>query len=202
MKKLITLLLAAVLVLCLAACGEDPSTESTGSTPPSTTEPTKTEPPTTEPPSTEPENIIGINLPASVFAGVDMTTFDADAYAQENGYEGAKVNEDGSVSVNMKESKYEQMLADAGAAMEQTLDSLVASTPYIQKITFSQDFSMINVLVDRAGYESTVDFTPLFIGMTVTPIQQSLGIQVHVQINIVDAATGETLSSTSYPDMQ
>ena len=204
MKKLIVLLLAAVLVLSLAACGEEPATEPSDSTPSTgtpaepSTKPTKA----TEPPATEQEEIIGINLPASVFAGVDMSTFDADAYATENGYLGAKVNEDGSVSVNMTESRYAQMLDDASAAMEEALKPLKDTAPYIQKITFCEDFSLINVLVDRAGYESTVDFTPLFIGMTVTPVQQSLGIPVHVQINIVDASSGETLSSTVYPETQ
>ena len=200
MKKLIALLLAAVLVLSLAACGEEPATEPSDSTPPvTTTEPATKPTKATEPPATEQEKIIGINLPASVFAGVDMTTFDTDAYAKDNDYLGVKVNEDGSVSVNMTESRYAQMLDEAAATVEEAFKPLKDSAPYIQKITFCEDFSLINVLVDRAGYESTVDYTPLYIGMTVTPVQQSLGIAVHMQINIVDASSGETLSSTAYP---
>lgn len=206
MKKLIALLLAAVLVLSLAACGKEPVTESTGDsadgTTASTTAPTTKPTKATEPPTTEPEEVIGINLPAAVFSGVDMATFDADAYAKENNYLGAKVNEDGSVSVNMTESRYAQMLAEAGELMEQSMDLLVDATPYIQKITFCEDFSLITILVDRAGYESTVDFTPLYIGITVTPMQQSLGIPVHMQINIVDASSGQTLNSTAYPETQ
>ena len=58
MKKILALILAFVMVLAMAACGEGSPTEPPATDPPATeppaTEPPATEPPATEPPATEP----------------------------------------------------------------------------------------------------------------------------------------------------
>ncbi len=199
MYKIITsIILALVLILSFAGCAQtdaDPGT--TGSTAGSTEG-------TTEAQGIEvDENLltVDITLPASMFEGEDMSTFDADTYADEQGFVSAKVNEDGSVTVTMAKAKYNALLKEMADSLDTAFAEFVNSedTPYIKEITHNDDFTEVTMKVDRAAYENAFDFTTFAIGLSVSVYQVFTETESHVDIMLVDADTGETFDTVSYP---
>lgn len=164
-------------------------------TPATTTAPTEAE-------SKDDTSPVEITFPAALFANVDMSTFDADSYAKDNGFLSAAVNSDGSVTVTVSKDQYEEILQETAKSLDETFSKLIEAedTPYIKDITHSDDFRTVEVNVIRADYESTFDLTPFVIGISVMTYQAFLGIDPHVEISIVDVDTGDTIHSTVYPD--
>lgn len=145
---------------------------------------------------------VEITLPASMFEGQDMSTFDADSYANEQGFKSAKVNNDGSITVTMTKAKHKELLEEMAASLDQSFKEFVngESTPYIKEITHNENFTAVTMKVDKDAYENAFDFTPLAIGMSVAMYQAFTETEYHVEISVVDAATGETINSITYPD--
>ena len=150
--------------------------------------------------SNKPSAMKEITFPSSLFEGEE--DFDPDAYAEEQGFEKAVFNEDGTLTVTMTQAKYEELLSETSAEMEKNFAEMVDSedTPYIKEITHNDDFSSVTVKVDRDAYESTFDFTPFAIGVTVSFYQTILEMDIHCEINMVDVDTGDVIKTTVYPD--
>lgn len=145
---------------------------------------------------------VDITLPASMFEDEDMTTFDADAYASEQGFKSAKVNADGSVTVTMTKAKYKEKLKEIADTIDDSFKEFVngETTPYIKEITHNENFTAVTMKVDKDEYENTFDFTPLAIGISASMYQAFTETEYHVEISIVDAATGAVINSITYPD--
>jgi len=143
---------------------------------------------------------VTITLPASYFE--DMTDFDPDTYANEQGFKEVVVNEDGSVSITMSKSKHDELMAEMKASIDQSFMNLIEAedTPYIKAVTSSDGYTTVTVDVDKAGYESAFDMTPLIIGISAMMYQQYDGSELHCEIIIRDVDSGETLKSVVYPD--
>ena len=200
MKKLITFALALCMLLSMTACAP---TESPNGTNAPANDSTPSSSATSGGIDTD-ENLltVDITLPASMFAEEDMTAFDADAYADEQGFVKAILNSDGSVTVTMTKSKHKELLDEMTASLEKSFSELVEAdtTPYIKEITHNEDFSAVTVKVDRTGYESALfDMTPLVVGMSAMLYQAFLDMEPICVITISDAATGDTLNSVTYP---
>lgn len=178
-----------------AAQGDSATKPQQETTPADTAAPTEAE-------SKDDTTPIEITFPAVLFTNVDMTTFDADSYAKDNGFLGAVVNSDGSVTVTVSKDQYEEILQETAKSLDETFSKLIEAedTPYIKDITHSDDFRTVEVNVIRADYESTFDLTPFVIGISVMTYQAFLGIDPHVEISVVDVDTGDTIHSTVYPD--
>lgn len=196
-KKLTSIILAVLLILSFAGCAQTGADSTTGNDNGATTETTSAKIETDEKLLS-----VDITLPASMFEGQDMTTFDADAYANEQGFSAAKVNEDGSITVTMSKTKHKELLEEMAISLETNFAEFVngENTPYIKEISHNDDFTAVTMKVDKAAYESAFDFTPLAIGMSVAMYQAFIETEYHVEISIVDVATGETINSTTYPD--
>lgn len=198
-KKITSIILAIILVMSFAGCSQSGADSTTGgnndngSTTESTSEKIETD---------EKLLSVDITLPASIFEGEDMTKFDADAYANEQGFKSAKVNEDGSVTVTMTKAKHKELLEEMANTLDTNFKEFVngESTPYIKDITHNDDFTAVTMKVDKAAYETAFDFTPLAIAMSVTMYQAFTETEYHVAISIVDAATGTEINSITYPD--
>lgn len=145
---------------------------------------------------------VEITLPASMFADTDISTFDTEVYVKENGFKKAVVNDDGSITVTMSKSKHNELMEEYATDLETMFAEYIGAeyTSYISNITNDSNFSEIVIDVDRAGYESTVDLTPLSIGFSAMFYQSLAGIDPHCEIIIRDRATGETITSVIYPD--
>lgn len=196
-KKLASIILAVLLILSFAGCAQTGADSPTGNDNGSTTETTSAKIETDEKFLS-----VDITLPASMFEGQDMTNFDADAYANEQGFSAAKVNEDGSISVTMSKAKHKELLEEMANGLDTSFAEFVngETTPYIKEISHNDDFTAVTMKVDKAAYESAFDFTPLAIGMSVAMYQAFIETEYHVEISIVDVATGETINSITYPD--
>ena len=196
-KKLTSIILAVLLILSFAGCAQTGADSTTGNDNGSSTETTSAKIETDEKLLS-----VDITLPASMFEGQDMTNFDADAYANEQGFSAAKVNEDGSITVTMSKTKHKELLEEMAISLETNFAEFVngENTPYIKEISHNDDFTAVTMKVDKAAYESAFDFTPLAIGMSVAMYQAFIETEYHVEISIVDVATGETINSITYPD--
>ncbi|MBQ7329730.1 MAG: hypothetical protein IJX01_07495 [Oscillospiraceae bacterium] len=145
---------------------------------------------------------VDITLPASLFEGEDMTKFDADAYANEQGFKSAKVNADGSVTVTMTKAKHKELLDEMANSLDKDFAEFVngEDTPYIKEISHNDHFTAVTMKVDNAAYESAFDFTPLSIAFSVAMYQAFTEAEYYVEVSIVDAATGAKIDSITFPD--
>lgn len=203
MKKLIAFALALCMLLTMAACAptETPNGTNNENTPSGSS--TASNAATSGGIDTD-ENLltVDITLPASMFSEEDMTAFDADAYAKEEGFVKAVLNNDGSVTVTMTKGKHKELLKEMTTSLEESFGELVEAetTPYIKEISHNDDFSAVTVKVDRAGYESAIfEMTPFIVGMSAMIYQAFLDMEPVCVITITDAETGDTLNSVTYP---
>lgn len=212
LKKAIAIVISFLLVLSCAACGQEASVPATNpaTEPPvvSTTPPTEaeTEPVETTAPAVieADENLltVDITLPASFFEGADMSTFDTEAYAQEQGFLSAVLNEDGSMVVTMTKADHKKMLEELSAELDSYFAEFVdgPDTPYVKDISHNEDFTAVTVKVDAEAYKNAFDFTPLAIGLSVSMYQAFVDMEHYVEVSIVDVDTGDVLNTVIYPD--
>ena len=146
---------------------------------------------------------VDITLPATFFEGKDMSTFDPDAYAQEEGYKKAVLNEDGSVTVTMTKAKHKELLKELTSEYETAFAAMVESesTPYIKSIKHSDNFDTFTVEVERAAYDAAAfELTPFTLGFSGMMYQVFSGDEMHVEVTIKDVATGDVIKTVVYPD--
>ena len=199
MKKFLCLLLSISMVVSLVACGTpsdsnaaDPDTQ-TSDKGGSIVE--------------VDENLLTVDLviPATFF-DEDMTTFDLDAYAKENGFNSAKLNEDGSVSINMSKSRHKEMMSELRTSISESLNEMVGAedSPYITAIEHSESFDSVDIIVDKAGYDDagfTAAFLPLVVYISAGMYQVFDGTEEpKCEISIIASGTNEVLASVIYPD--
>lgn len=212
-KKLTSIILALTLILSFAGCAQgnteatdDPSSSSTQST--STPETNATEADAADKIGAvndidTDENLltVEITIPAELFAEQDMENFDPDAYASEQGFISAKVNDDNSVTITMSKTKHKEILDEYRESIDASIAEFVngEDTPYIKDITHNDDFTAVTMKVDREAYENAFDITPFAIGIYASVYQAYTKIEFHVDITIVDAENGETIDTVSYP---
>lgn len=203
MKKFFALIFAALLCLSLAACGDSGQDTSGSGSPENSSAASSAESEGIE----VDENLLTVDItfPASLFEGQDMSTFDPDAYATENGFKKAIVNEDGSVTVTMTKAKHKELLAETSENIKTSFSGMIKSedTPYITDIQHSDSFDSVDVMVSRTEYENAgfaAKFVPFSIYMQVAFYQAISGDGQHCDIKIVDADTGDAISSVVYPD--
>lgn len=130
-----------------------------------------------------------------------MKSFDPEAYAEENDFISAVVNNDGSVTITLTQSRYQKLLNDAAKDCDAAYLEIVEDTSYITDIVRNEDFTQITVKVIREGYESTFDLTHVSVGYLAYFYQIILGAEPHSDINIIDAATGDVIFSCAFPDI-
>jgi len=210
MKNICTFLLAVIMLLSLTACSSSTNKESpSASDNTATVESDETlsqedqaEQQTSGGKVQVDEGLLNvtITLPASYFE--DMTDFSPDTYANKQGFKEVSVNEDGSISITMSKTKHNELMAQMKASLDQAFMELIEAedTPYIKAITSPDGYTTVIVDVDKAGYESAFDLTPLAIGSLVMIYQQYNGSELHCEVIIRDVDSGETLNSVVYPD--
>lgn len=142
-----------------------------------------------------------VTFPAEFFTEQDMNTFDADAYAEEQGFLSAKVNDDGSITVTMTNKRYNEVLDETAASIEDSLSEYVGgeTTGYIKGFTHNDDFTEVTMKVDKAAYEDAFDFTPLAVSIMVALYHTIAEIDFHFNFTVMDNDTGEIISTTSFP---
>lgn len=195
-KKILSFLLAGSLILSLAACGGGGAQSAASGSASSSGGGMEVD-----------ENLltVDITMPASLFEGTDMTTFDPDAYAAEQGFKKAVVNEDGSIKVTMSKAKHKELVADMLKNIETSFNDMVKAedSPYITAIDHTKDFDVVKISVDKTGYDAAgfvTAFIPLAIYMQVAFYQTLANVEARCEIQFVDAAAGTVIESVTYPD--
>lgn len=212
MKKVISLILAILCVVGLAACGQDAPAATEPATTPAATVPAATEPAATEPAATEPEEstetvqvdegllTVTLTIPASYF-GMDPDSMEIDDdFAAEQGYISAEVTEDGNLVIVMTKAKQQELLDTFADGIDEMISNYQGGeeTPYIQEITYTENFTEFTVKVDREGYEKAeYDMTPASLGLSAALYQMFAGIPANITVNVVDAATSEVIWSSA-----
>lgn len=194
MKKKVFAIAAASLMLLsmLTACGES-NNPNTGSAAGSASEQAVN----------VDKNILNveITIPSSQIESIDETL----ANAKEKGYDVTK-NEDGSITYKLTKSQHEELMASLEQSFQKSIDELVSSGDYpsLKKITFNDDYTKADVIVDYNAYTNSMDmFSMMVIGMIGPMYQYYNGVQensVNTEVSLIDEASGEVKDTLNYPE--
>lgn len=145
---------------------------------------------------------VDITLPEDI-AG-DLSDFNEKEYLAENdGINSAKVNSDGSLTLNISKKKHTELLNEIKSSLDETFGELIESedTPYIRKIDYTKNYREVTISVDKEDYENAFDLTPFLVGMTTSIYQLYLGEEYRTTIIMKDVDTGNEIHSVTYPDV-
>ncbi|GAB6087483.1 hypothetical protein [Alkaliphilus crotonatoxidans] len=146
--------------------------------------------------------MVDITVPTDLIG--DLNDFDEAAYINEHeGVEGAKINEDGTLTLTMTKAKHMELVEEMKQQLLDTLSDLKNSetTNYIKDIEYTEDFKEIKIIVEKAAYEGTFDLTPFIVGISVGMFQVYTGEEYNTTITVQDEATEEVLYSAKYPEV-
>ena len=144
---------------------------------------------------------VDITLPQSMVG--DLSDFNEQEYLSNNdGINSAKVNDDGSMTLNISKKKHKELLDEMKLELDETFHDLIESedTPYIKKIEYTTNYREVKIIVNKEAYENSFDLTPLLVGMTTGMYQLYAGEEYHTKIIIEDIDTGIEIASVIYPD--
>ncbi len=194
MKKIISLVCSIALLLSVAACGnvKDDSVKA---------EPTPT-------PMVD-ENLItvDITLPAKYFEDKTEDEIMQEA-AEDEYYQTAKVNDDGSVTYTMTKANYKSMMKEFAEGLDKTFSEYVGNEEvglgYIQDVKHSKDFTEVNYTVDPDAYDSqswiaahvTIAYCAYYQALSNVPEDD-----IHVVVNFLDMNTGDVVETFDTNDL-
>lgn len=145
---------------------------------------------------------VDITMPASIFEGDDPPDI-VDA-AEAQGIQETILNPDGSVTYRMSRAGHREMLEELCTSMAESLDRLGGEFASVQAINHNEDFTDIEIRVDREAYENSLDGFAMFeIAIGAGYYQLFAGADAdsyRVVVNTVDADTDETFDTFIYPD--
>lgn len=210
MKRIIsTLLVLSLLVLPGCSGGEAP-TDKPESVPQQTQEPENNDRSQPEPKEETPgpnsgiqvdESLltVDITLPADLAGTEEATDFDPEAFAAENGYIKAVVNDDKTVTVTMTQAKHKEIMSQMKDEVIKNLNAMVGSEDYpaTKEVQYDDNFQKIVFLVDGSLYSG--DFSHVVTGIYVAVYKAFEGAEFNTLVQTIDAATGEVLAETQYP---
>lgn len=163
---------------------------------------------TTAPKEVVDENLltVDITLPASFFSPESPATDQLTPEQIEQGYKKAVVNPDGSVTYTINKAKWRKLLAEMKQSASASIDGFASSGDYpsVTSIKYNNDFSKVDVYVNRTAYESSMDsMVCLNIYMNAHFYQLFNGTKqenISCEIQIIDSTTNELINTVKYPD--
>ena len=145
--------------------------------------------------------IVEVTLPAYFNEGVDFENFDFDSYIEQNGFETAVLNDDGSFTVTMKEDKHAEVVAELLVETDEYFAQIKSDFDYITEITYEEGLKAIEVKVDKAIFEAAAyNMTASIVGMQANFYQTFALDEVYVVVDIVDKDTGEIIVTEVFPE--
>jgi len=148
---------------------------------------------------------VSITLPAQTVEGFGLNTEDGLAsFKESSGANNVTTNDDGSVTIKMSSNAHaawmKNMKDEIDASIEESIND---SEGALQKVTYNKDLTEFTVTVDRGLYESSftagfISFTLAFQGFFYQLFDGNQNAQT--TIDIIDGATGEVISSETFPD--
>lgn len=207
MKKIVSIILSTALTMSfLAACGADtleqtPSTSSAITTPPASSgsESQKIE-------VTQGLLTVDIIMPESVILSMQTTAEEyAAGFTGEDGFIGATVNDNGSVTLTYTKAAYNKQLADIEQGIIAAIEDILADENYssIKTITAAADFSRFEIIVDKVAFENNLyaGMLSFGLGMAGTMYLVYTGkSNPSVELNYIDEATGKVFKTSVWPE--
>lgn len=145
---------------------------------------------------------VDITIPSSFFEGEDPQ--DIVDVAEAQGIRETTVNPDGSVTYRMSRGQHRELLGELRTSITESLDEMVGEFASVQAINHNDDFTEIEMRVDRQPYENSLDSFAIFgIAIGAGYYQLFSGADTdsyRVVVNTVDADTNETFDTFILPD--
>lgn len=144
---------------------------------------------------------VEITIPASQIESIDETL----ANAEEKGYT-ATANEDGSITYKLTKAQHKEMMDSMKQSFQESIDELISSGDYpsLKKITFNDDYTKADVVVDYDAYTNSLDmFSILAIGMIGPMYQYYNGVEeskVNTEVSLIEESSGEVKDTLNYPE--
>lgn len=197
MKKLLAILLCAVIAFGLFGCSNKSNDDKNTSNEAQTEETSKS--------YEVDESLIDveITIPASLFSKEDPATDELTQEQKDLGFKSAKLNEDGSVTYKMSKKAYKEYLETMKTQTQENLNSLSEDYNSIKSVECNDDFSEITIKVEKSAYEQGMDFLAIPVAGIAGNMYQAIAgydeEKMSSTVKIVDQDTGEELNSGTYP---
>lgn len=124
--------------------------------------------------------------------------------ASINGYLSAVPNTDGSVTLTMTKAKHSEMMAEMKQSIDDNIQKSIGDDGFqsIKEVTYNDDVTEFTVKVDREAFEGSWDgLSALTYAFCGAAYQYYSGVSdPSVVVTYIDADTGETISTSTYPD--
>lgn len=148
---------------------------------------------------------VEVTIPASMFE--DTSEEDIKASAEENGFSGCTINDDGSVTYKMSKAKHKEWLSELKESIDQSINDIINGDNAVesfQKIEYSDDLTNFDIYVDAdkfGGFDSMYALTFYISGAYYQAFAGIDADNIDVKVNFINNATNETISSSTYRDM-
>ena len=207
MKKWITILLAAAMLLSIAACGAAQKTE----TPAADTAEHAAEESAAEAEAESGGGLevdrglfnVTITIPAE-FLEEGKTQADYDAEAKENGFKSATLNDDGSVTYVMTRAQHEEMMAEVRTSIDESLADMCNNEDYPSFVSIDTNSAYTEFTVTTTSEElglmegiSVLGFYmigAMYNAFNGTPVD-------NIHVAFVNDATGAVISESNSADL-
>ena len=199
MKKAISLLLVILLGVSLVACGSGNTTAGDSANSVSSEADGET--------MEVDKGLLNveITLPASFFT--DTTEEEIQAEAAEQGISKCVVHEDGSVTYTMSKSKYNEMMAEMKASLDESIAEMVNGEDAVasfSRIEYNDDISEVDIYIDSTKYtalDSLYAVSFYLMGAYYQIFSGAPAEEVDVVVKLIDKDTGEVVDTASYQEM-
>lgn len=202
MKRVITTVLAVLMISGLTACGGNADTKNTIS-------PTVSPEVGSESGDNKITNIDSLNdlevdkgifdvtltIPAS-FLQEEMTQADYDSLAAESGYQSVTLNEDGSATYIMTKSQHRKLMDEISTSIDESLNAFIGSEEYpnIVSIEKNDDYTDFTVVTqsETAGVEESIATFGFYMFSGMYHVFNGTEVD-DVSVKFVNEASGEVI---------
>lgn len=153
------------------------------------------------------EEMVEVNIPASLFMGEELTDEQLQQSIEESGYESYKLNDDGSVTYTMTKAKHQEVLDEYKKMVDETIDSCLTGDDAVasfSNIEYDDGMTEFDIYVDSESYSFLNSISALTFYILGGYYQTFAGVasdDINVIVNFIDKDTNETLDTGSYQDM-
>ena len=146
---------------------------------------------------------VDVTIPAEFYQGVSEEEIAQSV--EEEGYSDFVVNPDGSVTFTMSKSVWNEALRDMKAELDASIQEIANEYPEMLKsVTYDDDVTEFELVVDRAAYESNSEAQWLGFGLNFQAqfYQMFAGVPADERggsVQFIDEATGEVFDTQEWP---
>lgn len=187
-KKLLAVLITATLILQLAACGGNDSSE-----PDNNNEQVNVE-----------ENLFSVELTVPADFVGETTQEDLDKLVTEKGYKSITLNDDGSATYIMTKTQHKELLSEIGTSIQSELDAMIESVdfPNFTKIETNSDYTSFTITTKSDSLDLSESFSVMGFYLYGAMYNTFAGNDVdNIHVDFVNADSKEIIFSGDSSDL-